>query len=109
MIHILWEGKMRKITILCLSALTAALVGCNEVDIVDGRIPAEYLEQSRAVVGTYNGHMDGRRVALSVALEGDRMVMTASPDMLGDNCQSQIGNLLKVRVDEDNGQYTVKG
>ena len=100
---------MRNITMLCIGALSALLVGCNDVDVVDGRIPAEYLEQSRVLVGTYAGQMEMRAVTLTLALDGDRMVMTSSPDFLGEGCQSAIGNLKKVKVDGNNNNYTVEG
>lgn len=106
---------MRKLTLaFCLGFIALVFSGCDEVDIQDGRIPAQYLDQVRALTGNYiissgTGFGSAPAHSLSVSLAGDRLVLTARPDLLNPNCHSTIGLLRKARIDEENGQYTVEG
>lgn len=97
------------VSILTMIVASIGFSGCDDVDIKDGRIPAEYLEQARALEGVYPGQMDRKPVDLSIQMAGDKVILTSSADILGEGCQSFIGNLRKVSVDKTNQGYRVKG
>lgn len=80
----------------------AALVGCKEVTLQDGRIPAQYLKMARTIEGVYGGSFDGVRAEVRLHLEEDRLIFNysdrTSNDMLGPECQSEVGKLKKILV-----------
>lgn len=92
-----------------IGAAVFSFTACQEVDIVDGRIPAEYLEQAQAIVGDYTGAMEREAITLSVRLDGDKLIMTSDKDLIGEGCESTIGDLTKVRVDKDDDVVEVEG
>jgi len=99
--------KYTRVLALCVFMLF--LSGCRSVDIVDGRIPAEYLEQVQMVLGTYSGSFDGRAVTVDISLNGDRLVFAPRRDLISDDCASTVGNLTKVYLDGTEDDYTVEG
>ena len=60
-------------------------------------------------MGTYSGYADSQPTTINVALDGNHLVMTASPDVLGAQCSSRIGDLKRVRVGGNNNNYYVEG
>ncbi len=95
-----------------LSLIGAALfifTACNEVDIVDGRIPVEYLAQAQEIVGDYRGVMERAPVILSFSLDGDRLILSSDRDLIGEGCESQIGDLTKIRARKEEGKVVVEG
>lgn len=99
--------KLRLLSLI--GAAVFVFTACEEVDIVDGRIPAEYLEQAEAIVGDYQGVMERSPATLSVRLDGDRLVMTSDRDLIGEGCESRIGDLTKVRVEKEDDVVEVDG
>lgn len=76
---------------------------CQEIEIEDGRIPAQYLEQAQQLVGDYPGVMEREAATLTIALDGDKLILTANRDLLGGACESSIGDLLAIRGRERDG------
>ncbi len=99
--------KLRLLSLL--GAAAFVFTACEEVDIVDGRIPAEYLEQARSIEGEYSGMMERQAVTLNLRLDGDRLVLNSDRDLIGEGCESVIGDLTKVRVDQEDGNTVVEG
>lgn len=85
---------------LALAALFA-LVGCKDIEIKDGRVPAEYLAQAKAFEGSYHGRMDARPGTMQIIFDGDRprMVWNNGADLVDPSCSSRIGDLLSVHVE----------
>lgn len=92
---------MNKILLALLSfAMGAALVGCKNVEITDGRVPSQYLAKAKAYEGVYSGSFDGRSGQLILQFDGDRPVLSfengIDNDLLATKCESQIGQLSNV-------------
>ena len=93
----------------------SVLTGCKEIDIVDGKIPSDYLSQAQAYMGQFKGSFyvrtsgDGgswpsgpmRAAKLSLRLDEDRVLLEITPDMAGVGCQSKIGMLKQIEVSDD--------
>ena len=99
--------KYTRVLTLCVFMLFIS--GCRSVDIVDGRIPAEYLEQVRLLLGTYAGDFNGRAVRVDISLDGDRLVFAPQSDLIGNDCASSVGNLTKAYLEGSEDNYTVEG
>jgi hypothetical protein len=89
------------------SVICLSIVSCRSVKITNGRIPATYLSQVKLIEGVYEGRMDSQFVKLNVQLEGDYLRVTASPDILGSDCKSRIGDLKEVMVKGREPNYEV--
>lgn len=104
---------MKKWRSLALVVAVAILGGCQYIEIKDGRVPAQYLSAAKAYEGTYSGAMEGVPGKIQIAFEGDtpRLVYTGQNgnDIIGNGCNSTIGLLQGVVVNEDNGTYKVSG
>lgn len=95
--------KIFKSLLLAVSALL--LASCNEQEITDGRIPQESLAYAQSLVGDYNGYFGMQNGKLSFSLQGDVAVLqftgALANDLLGPNCMSQIGKLVRVAGKQD--------
>lgn len=94
--------------VLTLGIAFLALSGCKEITIKDGRVPAEYLAQAKAMEGTYYGSFDGKRAQIKIRFEGDLAVLDYSDsygtDPIDPNCHSKIDLLKKVVLHKKDGQ-----
>lgn len=94
---------MKFITLLILTPFLALNAVAD--DTPDGTIPNKNLATMEAYVGTYTGKFDGRRGAITVALEGNRPVVSfeandGSTDLVGESCGSSIGQLTNIDFDQ---------
>lgn len=84
-----------------------ALAACKEVQIENGEVPSKYLSLAQRYTGVYRGEMEGVPGSLTLTLRGRQAVLLytseAGSDILDPRCQSQIGRLKSVRVDEPRG------
>lgn len=86
------------------------LAACKDVKTPDGKIPADYVDEAQAYMGTYDGKFDGRRGTITLSLNGDRPVVqfnsdSGSNDIAGNNCNSEVGQLESVDIDKKKDQY----
>lgn len=84
-------------------ALTALILsGCKDIQIQDGRIPAEYLTTAAQYMGNYAGQFNGTSAEISLWLEGNvvkvKYTDARGSDILNPQCQSQIGHLRSITV-----------
>lgn len=89
-----------------ITLITAA--ACNEVDVTDGRVPAEYLDVAMRYAGDYAGKMGDQEGVLHLTFEGDRPVLTFTDsegnpkDLIDARCESRLGNLQRFRGKDEN-------
>lgn len=110
------EKLKRFVSLVSFSALAvfslAAVVGCNEIDVKDGKVPNEYLSVARQYTGVYRGKFEGRAGQIELRLEGNTAVLSyrdaRGDDLLRPECGSRIGLLRTVSVSEHNGAYELK-
>ncbi|MDR3606134.1 MAG: hypothetical protein P4M08_02005 [Oligoflexia bacterium] len=76
----------------------------KEIQIIDGKIPAQYLPEAQAVMGSYSGIFDDNSNVLTAQLSGNYVSLTAQQDLLDPRCQSHIGSLKTVGVTKDGQQ-----
>ena len=81
---------------------------CKEIKIQNGQIPNEYMNEARQVVGTYQGTVGRQATTVTIELIGNYLIVSATPDILGGSCGSQIGDLLSVLVGGRSGSYYVE-
>ncbi len=78
---------------------------CEEVEFRDGRIPNEYVSVAKPLMGTYVGHIGSRDNQLTLKLESNLAMLSFKnrdgADIIGKNCGSQVGRLLRGKVDSD--------
>ncbi len=90
--------------LLILAVLAFGFVGCKQVNIPNGEIPAQYLDLAKTYMGTYSGNFSGNNGSLKLELVGSKVVGTFSGevnDILGDvRCGSIIGNLTSIQIDD---------
>lgn len=89
---------------LALSFAFLAIVGCREVKVKNGEVPPKYVPMAMKFMGTYQGQFDGVPATLNLVMNGNKVVVEyadrESRDILGPQCDSRVGNLLAVKVDE---------
>lgn len=80
------------------------LFGCNEITVIDGKVPQEILSEAQKLVGEYPGSFNWREGVLHVRMEGEKLKVGFSSklgnDILGADCNSWIGDLKTVQVDQ---------
>jgi hypothetical protein len=92
--------KFKHYAVLALIALSAS--ACEkDIQIVDGQIPAQYLPEAQAMMGTYSGRFVNSSNALNLSLEGNLVVLTPAHDLIDVRCGSSIGALTSVGVTKD--------
>jgi hypothetical protein len=75
---------------------------CNQtLEIKDGMIPEEFLPHVQKILGSYQGQVERRSTGLIASLEGNRLVLKSTDDIISPACQSQIGHLKKVTYKEE--------
>lgn len=89
------------------------LAACNEIDIPNGRIPAEHKAMAEKYLGTYSGEFEGRNAQFTLSMDSENRVLmhfqdTRGNDLIAPNCGSIIGDLKQIRGDEKNGQKILK-
>ena len=89
-----------------------ALSACKEVKVENGEVPDQYRDMAKAYMGTYKGKMDGDAGAVTLALNGRKVVMTykdaRGTDILDPMCSSVIGQLKSVKVAKDGKVYKLE-
>ncbi len=103
--------NIMKILAVGLSAMAA--IACNEIDVPNGQIPADYRETAVAYMGTYTGRIDGRTGQLTFTMNENGKVTAQysdarGNDMLSPECGSIIGNLKQIRGNERGGRKTLE-
>ena len=90
-----------KIWIVVLAA-ALSLVGCKDVEIKDGKIPAKYLPMAKKLEGIYMGKFNGLPGQLKIEIQTDTPVLTftaenGQTDLLHP-CGAHVGLLERVSV-----------
>ncbi|MDZ4662181.1 MAG: hypothetical protein SGJ18_11250 [Pseudomonadota bacterium] len=98
------------ISLLALSvALT--LVGCKRVTIENGRVPQEHLPKAQEYMGEYLGKFNGMPGKLILALNNDYVkasfVDGKGDDLLGAECESNVGDLAYLYFQGDDQNPTL--
>lgn len=84
-----------KVSLLC--AFCFVLFACDQdVKIVDGHVPAEYLPYVQPLMGDYTGQFNRQANTLTARLSGDVVELTTQQDLLGSGCRTQIGKLTQI-------------
>lgn len=82
-------------------AMIVATAGCRKtLDITNGEIPPQYLDQAQQLGGVYQGQMNNEPGTLTLAFDGNRPRIRFSNangnDLLNNHCNSKVGPLVKV-------------
>lgn len=103
--------KANLIALLTLLSLSLVLPSCKSGEIVNGEVPNQYLPEAKKLEGVYHGKFNGVSGALTISFEGNRPVVTyknkKGTDLLNNNCNSQIGLLREVEVQNQNGNMQI--
>lgn len=84
--------------------LSVLAVGCEEkIETPNGEIPAEMISEARRYEGTYYGQVERHSNRATLSLEGNRPVLSFVQDMIAPQCQSAVGQLLRVNVSKKDG------
>jgi hypothetical protein len=93
-----------------LSVIFLLLAGCKTIELENGVIPAEYLDQAQRFVGQYEGHFNGFKGVLTVSMKQNQPSIQwkdrRGNDLLAPKCKSQVG-LAKSIYTETNNQQTI--
>jgi hypothetical protein len=91
---------MKRSLALIFAALT--LVGCKEVQIQNGQIPAEYLAKAAEFMGSYEGEFQQKKAVITLTLDNDVVRVgyqdASGTDILAPQCESVIGLLDTINV-----------
>lgn len=96
-----------KLTQVALAAvLLVGLSACETIDTPDGKIPSQYLDAAKPLVGTYQGHFNHVSGEFTLKLDGETPVLTYSDasghSILGPECGAVIGQMTQVYLSDDN-------
>jgi hypothetical protein len=96
---------MKSIFRILLYAVTILLItSCkSSIEITDGRIPKEYLEGVKLILGSYSGKFEGTPLTLALSLDNDRLRVITNRDLLGPSCNSTVGDLIKMQLQKQDG------
>jgi hypothetical protein len=100
------RGKFMKLTRIALAMfLVLGLSACETIDTPDGKIPSQYLDAAKPLVGTYQGHFNHVSGEFALKLDGDTPVLTYTDatghDLLGSGCGAVIGKMTQVGISND--------
>ncbi len=94
-----------------LALMMLSLVGCKSISIEGGHLPKQYLLQAKKLEGRYVGSFEGTKAEIVLFLRGDRPILKyvdqTSKDILGADCQSKIGLLQAIMVENKNGRESL--
>ncbi|MCM2323517.1 MAG: hypothetical protein NDJ90_09675 [Oligoflexia bacterium] len=94
-----------KMSLPLLAVALLAVAGCKQrVEIKNGMVPDELMPYAQALVGEYRGQVERKANTLTIGLDGNRLVVTTSEDLLDPVCESQLGDLLTVAYKEKDKQ-----
>lgn len=105
--HQIFIGSMggQRVRSLLLSICLLSLVGCDDIETPNGKIPAQYISKAQKLVGAFQGQFKRKPTTVILSLEGHSPIVeihnNAANDLLGAPCQSQIGKLIKISLDEN--------
>jgi hypothetical protein len=89
--------------------LVFVFAGCKEtLDVVNGEIPAEYIPLAQPYMGTYNGKIDGLPAEITLALNGNKVVITGTAP-ISNHCEGVYGDLNSIVVEKKNEKINVTG
>lgn len=87
------------------------LAGCKPISIDGGHLPKQFLQQAKQFEGRYVGSFEGKKAEIVLFLRGDQPILKYkdqdSDDLLGTECQSQIGLLRTISVENKNGRESL--
>lgn len=99
---------MKSMKLFAMAFLGLGLSACDsELEIKDGRIPAEFLPVAQLYVGNYRGQVERQAMNATLALDGDKLTLTTAEDLVGSACESKIGNLQKILYRERDKQIQI--
>lgn len=102
---------MKATKLVLLAAFALGLSSCRDIEIENGEIPEAYVDAARAYMGEYEGRFDGRRGALSLALQDRYVELSFRGVLSGDllpGCQARVGDLKVVNGSEKDGKVTLR-
>lgn len=103
----------RNIWLVVVSVATSiGLMGCNEIETKDGRIPEKYLSYAMPLEGSYYGQFNGNYGTLTLKIVDRAPVVTfagvnGGTDILA-GCRGVIGKMISAKVVEKNKNFHVK-
>ncbi|HAR43510.1 MAG TPA: hypothetical protein DCS07_12925 [Bdellovibrionales bacterium] len=85
--------------LLVILAIAIAVSGCKQrVKIINGELPEGMVSHASKFMGEYAGDLDGRPMHLTLAMEGNKVVLSSSADWLDQGCSSVTGDLKEMYV-----------
>lgn len=82
---------------------------CGEVEIKNGEIPPEHLPKAEALMGTYEGHFDSHPMTIELKLNGNKVEVKTSSDLIADSCLSQVQELKTLKFQKQDGVVRLAG
>lgn len=83
------------------------LAGCEDVQIENGEIPADYLLDAKKMEGYYHGTFGGNESALTIYFDGNRPLLKFDEDPIGKDCHSKIELLKVVNIDNQDNHFVL--
>ncbi len=84
--------------------MITAVTSCKQVTIVNGELPAEYIELAKIYMTSYHGSFNSNAGDLHLSLNGKKIVVSFTGDVndiTGDEyCDSKMGDLKMLQVND---------
>jgi hypothetical protein len=88
-----------------------AFIGCKEVDVIEGRVPSQYLPYAKQLAGVYTGSFDNQTVELEILFNNDqpeiRFRNALGDELYASQCHSHFEMLQKVYINVEDGHYHI--
>lgn len=83
-----------------LTAFVLGLMGCREIEIQDGLIPAELIPAAQDYLGTYSGKFEHQNLTMDILLQDQKLVIRfrdpvsdLPKEIFPPGCDSKVGDL----------------
>lgn len=100
---------MRNSFSICLLFILPFLSGCRDaIELENGEIPDQYLNEAKPYLGTYRGQISGHSSELQLSLVGNRVILSGTSP-IASRCEAAFGLLKRIWVNKKNDQYVLTG